>query len=118
MIPHLRTARLVGVFGDDAHTAVEWLRMNAKSGGIRAIRIIDAEPVEGRRFAKVQRQIAQDMDGLVLLDLSVAEPRHVKAVLSVADLGVAAVKGSDWVYLIPRDGNGLAIPFRREGAAA
>ena len=118
MIPYLRTARLVGVFGDDAHTAVEWLRTNAKDGGIRAIRIIDTEHVEGRRFAKIQRQLARDMDGLVLLDLSATDPRHVNAVLSVADLGVAAVKGSDWVYLIPRDGNGLTIPFRREGAAA
>lgn len=110
-----REARIVGVFGEHAGEALALLKTDARGCGVRAITVVDADNlpcnVNHRQFVRRQREIANAIEAVILIDLRLVGPPRRKAILELADYGVAAnaeVSGPR-LDLITREG--LEIPL-------
>lgn len=108
MIPLLRTARLIVVFGDGAYTIAHRIHAVAAGGGVRCAIFGDNMWLEGWRYAALIKKLAHQMATPAILALEMAAPHRVKAATSLGDLSVACT-GSDGVFLIPPDGYGFSI---------
>lgn len=111
-----REARVVGVFGDYVGEALKGLREDAQGCGVRTITVMDTGRLEAGRFVYLQRRIAHAVDGRVLLDLRFAKPSRLRAMLKVADFGVAAFEGDQQFCLIAEGDVAIPIALPSEGA--
>ncbi len=109
-------AKIIGVFGECTGEALALLRIDARSCGVRAITVVDTgclpANVIPRRFVRRHREIANATAATVLIDLRLAGPVRLKAILQLADYGVSAIAevSGPRLDLITRDGFAISLP--------
>ena len=112
-----REAQIVGVFGKNTKEALKRLKEDARCCGYRAITVVDTGngcgTFDHRHFLHRQRDIANAINGIILIDLRLVKPGRRNAVLQLADYAVAAGKGATGLHLdlITRDGHEIPLAF-------
>ena len=107
MIPYFKSTELIVVTGELAYTAIDALRGDAATGGIRCTLFNDCVFIHPYNFAQVMRETAREIhEPSIVRPL----PRRASAMIRLADLHVIAPADTDErVWLIPRDGHAFSL---------